>query len=185
MKRFIFSIVTIVLILFVVDSTAQNYSIKDRWNIRLGYAQYPERTFGMYNNFRAELNYGILNFAEIGAYAGYSEYENYQLPTESDTIGVGGLIEFAPTPSYGISASVHLLPFFLKRKDFWMDIYLTGKYGGYCVLSKKGYYPERKNISDYGIYGGLALYTFNHAGLFAEYGYGNKTNLRFGLSVKF
>jgi hypothetical protein len=185
MKKFIYSLFAIILLLFVCDAAAQNFSIKERWTIRLGYSQYPGKTFGMYNNFRAELNYGILNFAEIGAYGGYSEYENYPIPTEADTMGVGGLMEYAPTPSYGVSASVHLLPLVLKRTDFWMDLYVSGKYGGYCVLSKEGYYPKRKNVADYGIYGGLAVYPSEHIGLFAEYGYGNKTNLRFGLSVKF
>jgi hypothetical protein len=66
-----------------------------------------------------------------------------------------------------------------------MELYLTGKYGGYCVLSKEEYYPKRKNNSDYGIYVGLALYPFEHLRIFAEYGYGNKTNLQFGLSIKF
>jgi|GEM_PF-160555 len=157
----------------------ERYSIKKRWTIRLGYSQYPKIYSLNTNSFRAEVNYGLYNFLEIGTYLGYSKHPSYF----RDETGVG--ITRDPAPFYGLSTSLHVLPFIVKKKDFWIDLYLTGKYGGYCVLSKEGFYPGRKNISDYGIYGGLALYPFEHLGLFAEYGLGNKTNLRFGLSVKF
>jgi hypothetical protein len=163
----------------------ENYTIKSRWNIRLGFAQYPKEYFDhVPKNFRAEINYGLLDFLEVGASLGYSQYNSMEQSTNSSGTNFLTIVN-APTTSYGLSSSVHLFPFILKKKDFWMDLYLTGKYGGYCILSKEGYYPKRKNNPDYGIYGGLALYPFEHLGLFAEYGYGNRTNLRFGLSIKF
>jgi hypothetical protein len=167
----------------------ENYSIKDRWNIRLGYSQYPKEYLNRVpKNFRAEINYGLFNFLEIGAYLGYSQHKTIEYSTNSNTDSVSyfiTVIKDAAAPSYGVSTSLHVLPFILKRNDFWIDLYLTGKYGGYCILSKEGYYPKRKNNPDYGIYGGLAIYPFKHLGLFTEYGFGNKTDLRFGLSVKF
>jgi hypothetical protein len=188
MKKTILSSVTIILLLIVFNATAQNYSIKDRWNIRLGYSQYPMEYFDhVPKNFRAELNYGLLDFLEVGAYLGYSRHETLEQTTSSnaDSVSFYFNVEDASVPSYGLSTSIHLFPFILKKENFWIDLYLTGKYGGYCVLSKEGYSPGRKNNSDYGVYGGLALYPFEHLGLFAEYGYGNKTDLRFGLSYKF
>jgi len=188
MKKAIFSTAIILLFLMALSSTAQNYSIKDRWTLKLGYSPYKEDYMNYKpQNFRAEINYGLFDYLEIGAYLGYSQYA-----TSEPLSGSGSTVQYinvlyAPAPSYGVSTSFHILPLFLKKNDFWMDLYVTGKFGGYTILSKEGYdhYPEHKNAIDYGVYGGLAVYPLKHIGLFVEYGYGNKTNLRFGLSYKF
>jgi hypothetical protein len=188
MKKAILSTTTILLLLLTITSTAQNYSIKDRWTLKLGYSPYKlEYMDHKPQNFRAEVNYGLLDYLEVGAYLGYNRSQTSEQTISSDPIVKYCNILDAPTPSYGLSTSLHVLPFFVKKKDFWMDLYVTGKVGGYTILSKKGYdhYPERKNGFDYGVYGGLTVYPLKHIGLFAEYGYGNKTNMRFGLSYKF
>jgi len=171
-----------------VSSTAQNYSIKDRWTLRLDYSPYKVDYLGQKpQNFRAEVNYGLLDYLEVGAYLGYCQYLASELATITDPIGKYYNIISAPVPSYGLSTSLHVLPLFLKKKDFWMDLYFKGEFGGYSIISKKGYdfYSEWKNGIEYGVFGGLAVYPLKHIGLFAEYGYGNKSNMKFGLSYKF
>jgi hypothetical protein len=188
MKRAILSTATILLFLLTLTSTAQNYSLRNRWTIRLGYSPYKEDYMNYKpQNFRAEVNYGLLEYLEIGAYIGYNRCQTSEQAAVSDPIGKYYSILDAPVPSYGLSTSLHVLPFFLKKKDFWMDLYFKGEFGGYTILSKDGYshYPGQKNGIDYGVYGGLAVYPLKHIGLFAEYGYGNKSNMRFGLSYKF
>jgi hypothetical protein len=186
MKKIILLTTLTTCILFSSHVKGQNYSLKDRWNIQLGYGTYPsDYSSSVPGIYTLGVNYGVLDFLEVGAYMGYG-----QLKTFEHSNSIGNKVEYqnikdAPALSYGLKSSLHILPFIVKKKDFWLDLYLTGKYGGYTIFSKEGYTPSRKILPDYGIYGGVAVYPLKHVGLFGEYGYGNKTNLRFGLSFKF
>jgi hypothetical protein len=184
-----FKILTILLISLIAllnNVNAQNSYIKDRINAKVSFSKYlwmgPFPIMNKYTPcFEVEGNYGLLNFLEVGAYLGYSQYQKVIVVENSDT----RRIIYSHLPFYGINANFHLLPFIVKKDNFWIDLYLSSKVGGYYFWNGANNSSARKNNLDYGIYGGLAAYPGKHWGLFLEYGYGNNTNWRTGLSFKF
>ncbi|HOW39957.1 MAG TPA: hypothetical protein PL123_05390 [Bacteroidales bacterium] len=169
-----------------ISSYGQESYIKGRWNIKAGYSVY--KTQFLYssksvdnNNYRLELNYGLLNKIETGIYAGYSRFMIYD-PWISGPPGsfVGTTCN---TSFYGINCNYHLLPHLIKADDFRFDLYLSGKYGGISI-KRHGNHPE------YSLGTGVAFYLFRHIGAYAEYSYGKFYNndnfkLRYGISLKF
>jgi len=162
------------------------YDIRKRLTIKLGYAFYPYKIKPQIENnpfgtitIKADINYGITKNMEAGAYLGYGYfYEQGMLFTQSHQM-------YPHRVLYGININYQILPYIVKREDFRFDLYLTGNCGGVYYIV-----PDNINISnylkyDYGLYGGLSFYIFKHIGLFIEYGYGNMTNLRYGLAFKF
>jgi hypothetical protein len=182
----------IFLILFIFSFFAlhaQDSYIKNRWNIKAGYASYPGiyvSKSGMkvtYGNYRVEANYGILNFLEIGGYLGYSRLASY-LPV------VGKFIwENQNTPFAGLNINLQLLPFVVKSRDFRFDLYLLGRYGGAYYSSPENYYPYKGLQFQYEHGLGVAFYLWKHVGIFGEYSFGllakPSGNFRGGVSVKF
>ena len=129
-------------------SHGQNYSIKGRLNTRLSLsfnrtneinmpfieiASIPPHPFQARLNMRADCNYGILNWLELGGYIGYIRYK---VPTLSTSMKPDSTFDvkigFAPT--FGINANVHLLPFFVKNRDCKWEWYVTAKYGGTYLI---------------------------------------------------
>lgn len=169
-----------------VPVKAQQYSIKDRWNVKLGYSGYPclginfDYEKEITPTFQAEVNYGILNFLEAGVYTGYCS-----IKINSDITDMYSNTLKANTLFYGVNANIHLLPFLLKKERFRIDFYVSGKYGGFFRFAETDSSPKRGNTLDYGLYAGTAFYPGEHWGLYGEYGLGNYTNYRFGLSFKF
>ncbi|MCF8357638.1 MAG: hypothetical protein K9H26_02695 [Prolixibacteraceae bacterium] len=175
----------IVLISFTTSISAQNYSIKDRWNMNLGYSGYSQLGAGdikeIIPTFQAGVNYGILKFIEIGLYTGYGS-----INTISEKIPDGYFsYTRANTVFYGINSNFHLLPFIIKSEKFRFDVYLSGKLGGFYRFSDENMLPARGHNWDYGVYVCLAFYPGKHWGFFGEYGLGNNTSHRVGLSFKF
>ncbi len=165
---------------------SQSSYIKNRWNFQVGFI--PDSRKDMIpkaNQFRASVNYGILNFAEIGVYLGGSDYLQFSQPPNND-------IRDAYAPVYGINANAHLLPFLVKKEDFRFDLYLTTKFGGfYCSGNEIEYFQGA--YWQYFIGGGLAFYPTKHIGVFAEYGYENRAiynglshnAMQIGVALKF
>jgi hypothetical protein len=165
---------------------SQTSYMKDRWNFQAGYIPDSRKDVSpKANQFRASANYGILNFLEIGAYLGGSNYLQFSRPPQTG-------IRDAYAPVYGINANAHLLPFLVKKVDFRFDLYLATKFGGYYCSGKETEYFQGA-FWQYFIGGGVAFYPFDHLGLFAEYGYENKAIyngishniLQVGVSLKF
>ena len=140
MKRilifFVFSFV------FAFFGHSQNYSIKNRWNTKLSFSfnrinefnhlrmhwdNIPKHLFKARLNMRAECNYGVLNWLELGGYFGYIRYST------------GIIIGFAP--DFGVNVNVHLLPFFVENKNCRWELYLTAKYGGAYLIHYGGIFP--------------------------------------------
>jgi hypothetical protein len=117
---------------FISFSYAQVYSVKNRWNTKLSLSYNRTndlgRFFNRYNfvnfrprlNIRAECNYGVLKWLELGGYIGYMRYQNpfYQN------------LKAAFAPTFGINVNIHLLPFLVKKENCRWELYLTAKYGG-------------------------------------------------------
>lgn len=172
-----------------ISASAQNYSIKNRWNTKLGYSSYknfghPGSRSSITPAFQAEANYGLLSFLEVGAYTGYSNTHTISMTPVGDG-AYSGSLKATNAYFYGFNTNVHFLPFLLKTEKFRVDLYASGKCGGIYLASAENMWPERGHTLDYGIYAGAAFYLGEHWGLFGEYGLGNYTNHRFGLSFKF
>jgi hypothetical protein len=165
---------------------SQSSYIKDRWNFQVGYIPDSRKEVSpKANQFRASVNYGILNYLEVGGYLGISDFIQFSLPPATG-------MRDSHAPVYGINANAHLLPFLVKKDDFRFDLYLTTKFGGfYCSGSETESFQGA--FWQYFIGGGLAFYPMKHIGVFAEYGYENRAIynglshniLQVGISLKF
>jgi len=147
MKRILFFLVFGFVLLSV--SYGKNYSIKNRLNTKLSVSfnrtnepNVPFMHFENYThpfqarlNLRAECNYGVLNWLEVGGYFGYIRYLNinYYFKNAEGLGPFDPFISFAPT--FGVNVNVHLLPFFAKNKDCRWEWYLTAKYGGAYLIN--------------------------------------------------
>ncbi len=156
--------------------------IRKRLDIKLGYAFYPysklssdDDETGTYT-FRLKACYGISNHFSTGIYLGYGKYSSFGFfnPTQANSQRL----------MYGGNVDYHLVPYLVKRNDFRFDLYLSAAAGGIYYCNHGEYHIPLKDIADYGLYAGASFYLLKHIGVFVEYGYGNLTNLRYGLSVK-
>ncbi|MFA5815100.1 MAG: TonB-dependent receptor [Bacteroidales bacterium] len=164
--------------------------IKNRWNIKAGYASIPGVNFridgGMkrsFGNFRLETNYHLLNFLEIGGYLGYSRYSSY---VNSQNI----IMSYENTPFIGLNINVQLLPLIVRNPASKFDIYLLGRYGGaYFSSPQFHFYVDKGFFLNYSHGAGIAFYLTKHIGVFSEFSFTALDikfgNLRYGLSVKF
>ena len=184
----IFCGVIITLAIFTTLPSNAQYSINGRWNIKAHYSAY--NNIGLsYNEssspvFQCEVNYGVLNFLEVGLYGGNGRIKTEEIfSIENDFSYSGG--GRANALFYGLNANIHLLPFIIKAEKFRFDIYLSGKMGGLYYLTKENIYPAPGHVFDYGFYAGSAFYLGQHWGIFGEYGFGNHVKYRVGLSFKF
>ena len=183
-------------------ANAQDYSVKNRWNTKIGYSRNQTYEIGFpfawpdawgdipmitkrASNFRMELNYGVLNWLEVGVYGGFTHYNPYQFVMESDT-----LVNFTKTsafaPTFGINVNFHLLPLFVKKEKCRWEWYITAKYGGACFTkwNNKDYtflisppdnlqdwqpkYNPNRYRHEYGIGMGAGVYFWNIFGLYIE-----------------
>jgi len=177
-------------------SYGQNYSIKNRWNTKLSLSynrtnarNNPFIEFDYYShplraklNMRAECNYGVSNWLELGGYIGYIHYRNYYYRNTTNPK--------TPAPTFGVNVNVHLLPFLIKNKDCRWEWYVTAKYGGaYLInyddpviisgmtINRRGrndttYFhaedSDKRYRSIFGVGMGGGVYFWNLFGLYAE-----------------
>ena len=164
---------------------SQNYSIKNRWNTKLSLSfnrtnypndvplmhwdNVPVHPFQAKLNIRAECNYGVLNWLELGGYLGYIRYRNYYYIVKNSK--PPWIYAFAPT--FGVNVNVHLLPFFVDNKDCRWEWYVTAKYGGAYLINHvpfSSYYfcSGERYRHEFGIGMGGGVYFWNLFGLYAE-----------------
>ncbi|MDR1181465.1 MAG: hypothetical protein LBL13_05770 [Bacteroidales bacterium] len=169
MRKIVLATIVCLLVGFI---QAQNYNIKNRWNIKAGYSRYANGGYSIgsnndfiqkrSSNFRIEGNYGVLSCLELGLYAGIISYPVYRSSNPgaiyNDSIGLPVKKEIAVAPTFGLNVNFHILPLFVKKEDCRWDLYVCAKYGG-CYLIEdrmpseaidysKVHYPEIKNPSD-------------------------------------
>lgn len=169
-------------------------SLKSRYMLHVWFAM--SMIFDLHNNigfnydgnsspvFQCEVNYGVLNFLEVGLYGGNGRIKTEEITSIENDFSYSG-IGRANALFYGLNANIHLLPFIIKAEKFRFDIYLSGKMGGLYYLTEQNIYPAPGHVFDYGIYVGSAFYLGQHWGIFGEYGLGNHAKYRVGLSFKF
>jgi hypothetical protein len=126
---------------------SETYSVKNRLNTRLSVSYNRTNAvnvpfmhfegnvhpFQAMLNMRADCNYGVLNWLEIGGYIGYVRYYNMKHLKKN-----GRILQHDFAPAFGVNVNVHLLPFFGVKKDCRWELYLTAKYGGIYLIN---YYP--------------------------------------------
>jgi len=180
------TIITVLITLFALTTSAQDSYIKNRWNFKAAYQinSSNNTTWAKSPIYHIGANYGISKHFECGL--------NFAYP--------GGDIPH-PQKTYFANCNFHILPFFTDAEDFRIDLYLTAKsglvsyfYDEYPTIDASGHlvlmtdYKLRKFYYGAGL--GLGFYPFKHLGLYAEYTYEDYFNtkafsLKYGLSVKF
>jgi hypothetical protein len=144
--------------IFFSFSFAQNYGIKDRLNTKLSLSfnranslniplmqwdHIPIHPFQAKLNMRAECNYGVLNWLELGGYIGYMRYLNILYDRKRFLKGhTNSIREYAFAPTFGVNINVHLLPFWVKNKDCRWELYVTAKYGGAYLINHIGFFSN-------------------------------------------
>ena len=143
----------------------------------MGYSNDRVQTDLNNKTFLIHITHGMTNYLEAGLYSGYG-VENSEFLVYSNSV------------YYGITLRYHLLPYIIKSNDFRLDVYTTGKYGGFYRIGKL--FPDRKNYfgKEFGIGAGVSLYPWRHFGFFCEYIAGNiyftsNHQWKFGVKVKF
>ena len=163
-KRIIF---TILLLLFFssvqsqeLPVESQRFSVKGRWNIKLGYSLYKTTNitikplptidplnanntfmFKRKSNLRLDLNYGVLKWLEVGGYIGLMNYEyvTEEIWLNQPTIWFNSAPNYpdAFAPTFGVNVNIQLLPLFVKNPNCKWDFYISLRYGG-CYLFRHG-----------------------------------------------
>jgi len=156
-KRIIFVILSLLVFLSSqsqdLSAENQHLSVKDRWNIKLGYTLYKTfisapklfyfksddwgDTYKRKSNVRLELNYGILKWLEVGGYIGFMNYEYLTLEIWEANEDYHPNYPDAFALTFGISANIQILPLFKKKPNCKWDFYIPVRYGG-CYMSKWG-----------------------------------------------
>jgi hypothetical protein len=147
-------VLAITICLFTGFIQAQNYSIKNRWNTKLSvsfnrtnetndplfqFDNIPTHPYKARLNVRAECNYGILNWLELGGYIGYMRYFNiYYNRRKYDP----SKQKKALAPTFGVNINIHLLPFWVKNRNCRWELYLTAKYGGAYLINHRPYFTS-------------------------------------------
>jgi hypothetical protein len=206
-KQKLIGIIVGLVILLPYTSYGQ-YSIQNRWNIKVSVSWHKSNPWKTeyHPNFRAEANYSILNWVELGTYMGFMYHKAMKL----DTMKIASNEELALAPTFGFNANFHLLPFFVKKTDCRWELYLTAKYGAAYLIKWVGYkdyaafiaplwYADDVNRARYrhefgvGIGGGvyfLDVFGLYFEGMVGQYSYfiesfHSNFSLRTGIEFKF
>jgi len=173
--------ILMVILLNASQVKAQDENFTKKRNFKIAFVRYPLLGAGPNNDrwdsrsYQMEYGKSVKNYVEINGYLGACLIYTKGLAS----------IEDVPTLFYGLRANLQLIPLFLDLEKSKVDFYVSPKLGGFTRLTPKGNYPEMSLEFDYGLYFGAAYYVAKKIGVFAEYGFGNYTNSRFGLTYRF
>ncbi|MFA9391688.1 MAG: hypothetical protein ACERKD_17900 [Prolixibacteraceae bacterium] len=174
-------LILMVVLLNVSQAKAQDENFTKKRNFKIAFVRYPLLGAGPNNDrwdsrsYQIEYGKSITNNIEISGYLGACLIYTKGLAS----------IHNQPTIFYGLRGNVQLIPLFLDVEKSKVDFYVSSKLGGFTRLTPVGNYPEMSFEFDYGLYFGAAYYVAEKVGVFAEYGFGNYTNSRFGLTYRF
>ncbi len=180
-------VITMIIVLFTMQISAQKSYIKNRWNIKLSSKiMQGDNEFMMSDDpfYHLGVNYGLHKYLELGVNSAFS----------SSSLGIRKRLQ------YYANCNFHILPLWVDSDEFRFDVYLISKAGGITyfhppyTLENEGVSIEiearRTHNFYYGGGGGIAFYPFSHVGLFSEYTFEKYNNtesmfFKYGLSVKF
>ncbi len=181
----------IIICLLSLNVLAQENSINNTWKIKLGFGLHKA-----YNpnckpiSYQLELDYGVLDYFEIGLYGGFALVKSYPVDPIRNVI------------VYGTNLNFHIIPLIFPNKKMPIDVYFSGKVGGDYFkdneleynLDNKGYkkfftIDNIGNTFEYGMGIGMSFYVFPQVGVFGEFNMGKffsneHKNLRAGLVFK-
>lgn len=185
---------------------AQESYLKNRHSIRFYYNSRSLLTewFGREYDpgIGLNYNYGIQKIFEIGVNVGYTYRYLYDpVGYDPDTLSDGRIFYSQrgffdnggfTVLNYGITVGIHPLTLLVSSSDFRLDLYVKLQLGQAVPIGGKLYrrYPglealeKQEFIWDYGAYAGASYYLIQDLGIFAEYGIGTISQLRFGLALK-
>lgn len=198
-KNFIFIGLLAMMFSFSLSLYSQEYSVKNRWNIKASYSLYRmgekwdvvwdegiEFDFtGHKMNCRLEGNYGLLDWMEVGVYGGFQKYNFLRSADKNEMGTLDYVVGNAYAPTFGVNLHIHILPLFVKNEKSRWELYVTAKYGG-CYFSKWGKTDYGALSSDepytelnvdryrheYGLGVGGGVYFWNLVGIYAEASFG-------------
>jgi hypothetical protein len=191
------SFFVIVFLLFAFGIEGQTLSVKGRWNVKAGYSHHKTQNtkspdddrlyFTIHPQYRLEANYGVLDWLEAGIYIGLMSYNYWSVVVEDGESVVLFPEKKTYSPTFGVNANIHILPFFVKNPNCIWDFYVPVRYGG-TYMTKWGDdryavgipYTKRGNVVDgvpnfdtkyrheYGVGLGGAVYIKNIVGFYIE-----------------
>jgi hypothetical protein len=194
MKTKLLLLFTILFLVILTSSSASNAT--DKLILKFGYQHYPWMgdiipfsNKQLTSTGYCEANYCFHKLFSLGATLGFGVYEWADLSSlgSSSSSISSDLFEkkMKPMLLYGINANFKILPLFIKKDDFFLDLYVSTKLGGIYLNNRNKQLDEKRELIDYGIYGGIAVYPFKKLGFYYEYGYGNYIKWRTGLCLRF
>jgi hypothetical protein len=131
------------------------HSIQNRWNVKISassnktndidfrFITWQRNDGPIYKpraNMRAEFNYGVMNWVELGAYVGFMRHKAaWVLVLDSINESYLMMTEVALAPTFGVNVNFHLLPFWIRKTNCRWELYLTAKYGAAYLIKWVGY----------------------------------------------
>ena len=192
----------LIALLFPLSVYCQQYSVKNRWNIKASFSAYKtfrkdlpfmyignvdemELVWAKKSNVRVELNYGILNCLEVGVYGGFMNYQGYLFCYDDNENLVDIKFPQCYVPTFGVNVNFHILPLFVKNKKCRWELYIMAKYGGCYLIQWEDPYgiplPDddpfaepnlKKYRHEYGVGIGGGVYFWNFFGMYFETSFG-------------
>ncbi|MBN1116427.1 MAG: hypothetical protein JXA77_04455 [Bacteroidales bacterium] len=189
---------SIVFLISKINILAQEQKLGESLSFKVGYSKYQNTEFCFANylkdyfdknynkvgNIRLSADFELNKYTDAGLYFGYCLYETQKKLLE-DSTNRSWSFEAANSIMYGLNSNLHILPFFIKKESYRLDVYCSFQMGVVHLLESDECINDKHTYLEYGIYGGLAFYPFDHLGLYAEYGYAKYSNLRYGLGLRF
>ncbi len=148
----------------------------------------------MYINGRLDVIYSYNRYLEFGAFFDLSAekldfFEPWNGTGHYDCNIVPIYDKIFIVPSYGVQANLQILPFFMEEDKDWIDVYLSGKMGGYSKPVHRSFSEDRVHYFMGKLSPGIRLFPLKTVGCFYEFAaFKNddaQTRHTFGLAFRF
>jgi hypothetical protein len=164
-----------IFVFVVLNLLCINLNAQQKLNFNIGYELHESWWEGQKDErvIKACIKYRFINIIESGIELGHTRFNNQQSATFNQNVLY-----------YALRLNLQLAPLIFKAENPKLDVYLSGKYGGYHVFFGELWsnYYSTVNYPDYGGYLGVKVPVFKFLGVYAEGGFGNLSNFQFGLN---
>lgn len=183
-------LVTVLLTIVINIGYTQNFKIKDRLNLNIGYSKYSPVT-NIYNIgetytvdllLKSELSFQINDLLSVGLIYGYSPITYYQFTERDNDYTHISYTNDRYVKTYGLNVTYFFFQHLINQSKL--------RFTPYCKLNlEKGSYrnplfTDHKPYN-YGAFIGSNFYFGKKWGIYGEYGFGKYSNFTYGLSFKF